>query len=506
MKKASALVLVLALAVSTLHAETPFHIGVVTGGMAFSEEELRGAEELIRRYGKASDGGMIKHITYPDNFMEWQEVYIGEIIALADDPRMKAIVVNQAIPGTATAFSRVREIRPDILLLAGEPHDDPLFIDQVADIVVSLDFINRGYAIVHAAKELGAQTFVHISFPRHMSYETLAFRRKVMEAACAELGLAFVVENVPDPLSDLGIYGAQRYLLDVAPRWVEKYGKDTAFFSTSDAHIEPLIRQLLEHGGLFIEPDLPSPRAGYPGALGLDLSRDAGDFTAILKKVEKAVAERGGAGRFGTWAYSYGFTVTAGLGEYAKNVVEGMAEMGDSNALHAAFAEYTPGAAWSGGPYFDASTGVRARNHLLVYMDTYVLGKGFLDTTSVKVDPSYSLSALKSDAPPAPRELLFGRWRLEAEQVEGLGTIRPRLREIEFENTGTVTMKFDENGNGRFEPEETDTLAFEIRGDRIVTSDTDFTFFLDEDGIELHLFMDDDFGRTIEWEYSPVNE
>ena len=76
-------------------------------------------------------------------------------------------------------------------------------------------------------------------------------------------------------------------------------------------HTEPLLKQLLEYGGYFIEADLPSPLMGYPGALGLDLTEEAGDFDKILKKVESAIVEKGGAGRFGTWAYSYGYTVSA---------------------------------------------------------------------------------------------------------------------------------------------------------------------------------------------------
>ena len=35
---------------------------------------------------------------------------------------------------------------------------------------------------------------------------------------------------------------------------------------------------------------------GYPGALGLDLTEEAGDFDKILKKVESAIVEKGGAG------------------------------------------------------------------------------------------------------------------------------------------------------------------------------------------------------------------
>src|SRR5512145_434072 len=105
-----------------------YHIGVVTGTVSQSEDDLRGAEALIKAYGDVKSGGMIQHITYPDDFMSQQETYISSVVSLADDKLMKAIVVNQAIPGTAEAFKRVKAKRPDILLFAGEPHEDPLVI------------------------------------------------------------------------------------------------------------------------------------------------------------------------------------------------------------------------------------------------------------------------------------------------------------------------------------------------------------------------------------------
>ena len=99
-------------AANTVQAETSsnktFHIGIVTGTVSQSEDDLRGAEELIKRYGKVSEGGMIQHITYPDDFMSQQETTISQIVALADDTLMKAIVVNQAVPGTTEAFKRVK--------------------------------------------------------------------------------------------------------------------------------------------------------------------------------------------------------------------------------------------------------------------------------------------------------------------------------------------------------------------------------------------------------------
>jgi len=393
MRKLVAVILVLAFLVVGAdvfaQAKAKFHIGIATETVSQAEDDLRGAEQLIKEYGSVKDGGMIQHITYPDDFMSQQETYISNVVALADDPLMKAIVINQAVPGAAEAFKRVRAKRPDILLLAGEPHEDPLVIQEAADLAVSNDFVSRGYTIIWAAKQLGAKNFVHISFPRHMSYETLGRRRAIMEEACKDLGMNFYFETAPDPTSDVGVAGAQQFILEKVPQWVQRYGKETAFFCTNDAHTEPLLKQLLAYGGLFVEADLPSPLMGYPGALGLDLSKEAGDFPAILKKVEKAVIDKGGAGRFGTWAFSYGYTVTAGLGEFGKRVIEGNAKKDSLKDVFDAFGKYTPGAKWNGSYYTDMATGVRARNQVLIYMDTYIFGKGFLPTTQVKVPDKY---------------------------------------------------------------------------------------------------------------------
>lgn len=256
-----ALVAFLALAGGAF-AEAKFHIGICTGTVSQSEDDLRGAERMIEEYGNVADGGMIQHITYPDNFMQEMETTISQIVGLADDPLMKAIIVNQAIPGTTEAFRRVKEKRPDILCFAGEAHEDPGVIESAADLVINADNIARGYLIIAAAKKMGATDFVHISFPRHMSYELLSRRRNIMEEACKDLGLNFHFETAPDPTSDVGVAGAQQFILEKVPAWIEKYGDKTAFFCTNDAHTEPLLKRIAEMGGFFVEADLPSPLMG----------------------------------------------------------------------------------------------------------------------------------------------------------------------------------------------------------------------------------------------------
>ncbi len=366
-----------------------FHIGVVTGTVSQSEDDLRGAERLIQEYGTVEDGGMIQHVTYPDNFMDEAETTISVISGLADDPLMRAVIVNQAIPGTTEAFRKIKEMRSDVICIAGEAHEDPGVIQSAADLAINNDFVSRGYLIINTAKELGVDTFVHISFPRHMSYETLSRRAAIMKQTCIDNGMTFVFETAPDPTSDVGVAGAQQYILEKVPAWIEKYGQNAAFFCTNDAHTEPLLKQLLAYGGYFIEADLPSPLMGYPGALGIDLTDETGDFPAILAKVESSIADKGGAGRFGTWAYSYGYTNSAGLGQHAINVVNGESELLKLSDVMKAYNKYTPGAKWNGAFFSDVNTGVRADNHILIYQDTYIMGRGYMGATEIEVPEKY---------------------------------------------------------------------------------------------------------------------
>ncbi|MDR1979847.1 MAG: DUF3798 domain-containing protein [Synergistaceae bacterium] len=374
--------------------ESPsFHIGIVTGTSAQGADDLLGAEEIVRRYGDVADGGMVRHVVYPDNFVDDTEATAALISEMADDPLMKVIVVNQAIPGTTEGFRGVKEKRPDILCLAGEAHEDTYVIASAADLVVNADFISRGYLIPRLAKELGARAFVHISFSRHMASDSMARRRAIMEQACSDLGIRFASEDAPDPAGSAGVEGAQRFILEQAPLWIEKYGKDTAFFCTNDAHTEPLLRQIAAHGGYFVEADIPSPILGYPGAFGVEVGIDSEpeSWPEILRKVEDAVVKAGSGGRMGTWVYSLGFCQTAGMAEFGKLVAEGRAKISDTRTLLACYGKFSPGAEWNGTYYMDAVTSKPVRNYFLIYQDTYIFGKGYMGATSVEIPEEYLL-------------------------------------------------------------------------------------------------------------------
>jgi hypothetical protein len=274
-----------------------FKIGLMTGTVSQNEEEFRAGEQIALKYP-----GRVKHVTYPDNFMQEQETVIAQLVGLAADPEVKVIIAGQAIPGSVAAARKIREQRPDILIGFIEPHEDPAIVNEACDIAVQPDQLERGRTIIAEAAAMGAKNFVHYSFPRHMSQELLSRRRDLMKQAAAEQGLTFHFVTAPDPMAEGGLPATQQFVLEDQPRQIKKLGAQTAFFSTNCGMQEPLIRSVLQSGGYVPEQCCPSPTHGYPGALGIRVPADkAGDIAFINSENKRVIAEHNMSGHFGTW-------------------------------------------------------------------------------------------------------------------------------------------------------------------------------------------------------------
>lgn len=294
-------------------------IGVMTGTVSQGEEEYRAAEKMKEKYGD-----QIILQTYPDNFMKEQETTIANVMSMASDPDVKAIVIVQAIPGTSAAIDKVREMRPDILFVAGVPGEDPDMIASKADVILQADELGMGTTIIEQAKKMGATKFVHYSFPRHMSYQLLAMRRDLLKETAEANGMQFIDATAPDPTGDAGVPGAQQFILEDVPRKVKELGTDTAFFSTNCSMQEPLIKSVLQEGALFPQQCCPSPYHGYPGALGIEIPDDKkGDIEYVIEQISVKVAEKGGTGHFATWPVPVNMLFVEGGVEYAKAYIDG---------------------------------------------------------------------------------------------------------------------------------------------------------------------------------------
>lgn len=346
--------------------EVNWKIGIVTGTVSQGEEEYRAAEKMKERYG---DRIILQ--TYPDKFMDEQETTIANIAGIAADPDVKAIVIVQGVPGTSAAIDKVRETRDDILFIVGTSGEDPQMISSKADVVLQMDELGMGSAIIEQAKKMGAKTFVHYSFPRHMSYALLAARRDLFKENCERLGIKFVDATALDPTGDAGVSGAQQFVLEDVPRLVAEYGKDTAFFATNCAMQEPLIKATLEQGAILPQQCCPSPYHGYPGALGIKIPEDKqGDVDYVVEQIKAKIAEKGGTGRFSTWPVPVNMAFVEGGVEYAKAWIEGeFDERLNVEEMTKQLIKAAKGKEMTVVPYTDENTGKTYDNYLMVLSD-----------------------------------------------------------------------------------------------------------------------------------------
>jgi hypothetical protein len=299
--------------------EATYKIGIITGTVSQGEEEYQAAQRMKEKYGEDK----IVTATYPDNFSSETETTIARVVELASDPDVKAIVFVQAVPGAAAAIDKVRETRPDMLFIAGVAAEDPATIASKADIVLLVDEISMGRTIPQKAAEMGAKTFIHYSFARHLSYATIAARRELMIETCDELGIEFVDVTAPDPTGDAGVSGAQQFILEDVPRQIEKYGKDTAFFSTNCSMQEPLIRSILEQGAIYPQQCCPSPYHGYPAALNINVEGHEGDVQYMLDAIKEKLVAAGQEGRMSTWGVPINMLMIEAGVDYAIEFCEG---------------------------------------------------------------------------------------------------------------------------------------------------------------------------------------
>jgi hypothetical protein len=165
-------------------AAKPFRIAIMTPTLSSSEDEFRAGQNMAKKYPD-----IVKHITHPDNFNAEIETTISQIVSLADDPQMKAIVIASGGSGFLPAIQKVKEKRPDILFITAPIWDDPVLMSKHIDLCLDTDWIRRGETIVRKAQKMGAKTFIHYSFPTHLAKEAISMRKSMMEKTCAELGM-----------------------------------------------------------------------------------------------------------------------------------------------------------------------------------------------------------------------------------------------------------------------------------------------------------------------------
>ena len=323
--------LILALAAPAMAEAPKYKVAILTGTTSQGEEEYRAAETLKAKYPDN-----VVTDTYPDAFSSEVETTIGKLMQFAADPDVKAIIMCQAVMGATAAFTQIRQDRPDILLIAGVPAEDPADIGGAADVVMGVDEINGGAQIVNTAKNWGADVLIHYSFARHMGYETIVARFNIMKAACEDAGIEFVPRDAPDPTAEGGPTVSQAFILEDVPKVMKEYeGKKVAFFTTNCGMQEALQQAVLKEANAYYPlPCCPSPFHGFPASLGLAVNEeDWGNINAYLEKMAAELAKYDAVGRVSTWAAPVNMSMILGGFEYAKDYIENGGEKLDQAKL-----------------------------------------------------------------------------------------------------------------------------------------------------------------------------
>ncbi len=273
-------------------------IGLMVGTVSSSEEEYRAAERWLKVLGE--DHCTIQ--TYPDNFMKEEETTISNLISLVSDPEIKAVIFLQGVAGSSAAISKAKEVRPDVLYINAGPTEDPDVVCRAADLVVGGNDYETGPQIAERAHEMGADTIVYYSCPRHQGYEKVAYKGNGIETRAKELGMTFVRVDVPDPMSDAGVAGEQQFIIEDVPKQIQAHGEKTAFFDSILTATPAVVKALYDTGkGIYMETSQGTPFLGYPEALGISVpSENIGDYEWMIEEIRNKLKETNDNGRFST--------------------------------------------------------------------------------------------------------------------------------------------------------------------------------------------------------------
>lgn len=278
-------------------SDESYKIGIVTPTVTVSEDEFRGAQEMVQKYPD-----LVVHKTIPENFSTDKEGCISVITSLADDPEMKYIIFDCGMEGIIPAFQTIREKRPDIVTMATS-NDDPKLLNEYVDISITTDWNRRGETIATKAHEMGAKTFIHYSFPTHMASESKVIRRDRMKETCEKLGMEFVEITTPDPQTGNGRAPMLQFLREDIPRQIEKYGPDTNIFGTNCPMYDVILDEAFKLKFIVAEQCCPTPTQSYPTILNLEITEeDLGNYDKINEMITEKSTEAGMTGRLSGWA------------------------------------------------------------------------------------------------------------------------------------------------------------------------------------------------------------
>jgi hypothetical protein len=296
------------------------------------------------------------------------------IAGLAEDEAVRAVVMVEAPQGTAALFAELKDLRPDLLLVAVLPAESPLVIQATADFILDFDHVVRAYSAMLVTTRMGRSSIVSLTMPGATDDWRLNTRQAVLRLASRDMGLVFKSLAVnPD--------GLEKALRDLG-------GVPGVAIVVNDGRLAAeALRIASASGALFIELDRPAD--GYAGlAEGAGSSNGEAHIKSsgtaggdpVRSLIDSARNVLGQPGLTLVWPGEQTSVLELGALGFARAILDG--KPASEASLASVLNTLWPAGQWHAFHYVDPHSGVRARNHLVVSSDSYLVGRSYLSSES----------------------------------------------------------------------------------------------------------------------------
>lgn len=290
------------------------YIGLITNTAQQSNASVSlGAKQAYYN----SIGYPISHVMWPDNFMDRQDEVRKIVHDMLDDSQIGALIVNNSIPGFVEALANAEKAPSNCFIVACNPSEQASIIASQVDLVLALDVEKIGSTLVEKSSQMGANTLVYYTLERYLKSPAYAQQLSLAEQTCADMGIVFVsIIFAENEESDMPLFLQN----DVSEKVLE-YGKDTAFFLTSNMQYI-LAEEVINCGGIYACPSFPSPFYSFMYSSEIDFG-NYDDYDYINTQIAQVLQEKNALGRFSNFNIDWEDLETNAAYEYSVKWLEG---------------------------------------------------------------------------------------------------------------------------------------------------------------------------------------
>lgn len=348
-------------------------------------------------------GHQVELRSFPHSILTAPSDISRTLAELADDPLLRGVVLGEAPVGSINGLARLRAKRPDIYVIVIDPHEKIERMAQVATLTLSLNHTARGFLYPTLAHRMGARTLVYFSFPRHLALPGFGQQYRVMSQVTLDLQMIMVSDiKGPDPLDPAcDLSTLEEYLTRAVRAYLDQYGPDTAFVTTSTTHSDLLVPIVMREGGAMLPAVQPSLLLGYPEALDMVEETRAlfGQWRKLLGVMDEKIMARASQtglpdtqpplGQFAAWTYPYPHTVMMAMTDLTVAAIAHQDDIYNRNNIDQALSRYSPGIKWQVSTQMDYLNDRLLPQALLLIQDTYWFGHGYQGFTQLNIPAKY---------------------------------------------------------------------------------------------------------------------